>query len=223
MARTEAGERRDNLPTQLTPFVDRDRELAELSRIVQERRLCSLLGPAGIGKTRLALQLAERLRRHFRDGVWFVELAAIADGQLLPSAIVSALELTEDGPASPLAVIEAALATRHMVLVLDNCEHLVDHAASLVARLLPVCAALTVLTTTRVRLGVPGELVWRVPALGLPRQEQTYGPEDLLKGQCNQPFPRPLAASQSKFLHQPGERWRCGRAHASSRGLASCH
>ncbi|HKF19268.1 MAG TPA: LuxR C-terminal-related transcriptional regulator [Candidatus Dormibacteraeota bacterium] len=181
VSRTDAGERRDNLPSQLTPFVDRDRELAELSRIVQEQRLCSLVGPAGIGKTRLALQLAERLRRHFRDGVWFVELAAVADGQLLPSAIVSALELTEDGQASPLAVIEAALATRHMVLVLDNCEHLVDHAAPLVARLLRVCAALTVLATTRVRLGVPGELVWRVPALGLPSQEQTYGAQELLK------------------------------------------
>ena len=181
MSRTAAGERRDNLPSQLTPFVDRDRELAELLRIVQEQRLCSLVGPAGIGKTRLALQLAERLRRHFRDGVWLVELAAVADGQLLPSAIVSALELSEQGRASPLAVIEAALATRHMVLVLDNCEHLVAHAAALVARLLQVCAGLTVLATSRERLGVPGELVWRVPALGLPRQEQTYGLEELIQ------------------------------------------
>jgi predicted ATPase len=181
MSRTEAGELQDNLPSQLTPFVDRDRELAELSRIVRDGRLCSLVGPAGIGKTRLALQLAGRLRRHFRDGVWLVELATVADGQLIPSTIVSALELTEDGMASPLAVVEAALTTRHMVLVLDNCEHLINHAAPLVARLLRVCRALTVLTTTRQRLGVPGELVWRVPALALPSPEQTYGPEQLLK------------------------------------------
>lgn len=181
VSRSEAGQRRDNLPSQLTPFVDRDRELAELSRVIQERRLCSLVGPAGIGKTRLALQLAERLRRHFRDGVWLVELAAVTDGQLLPSTIVSALELAEDGTASPLAVIEAALKARHMVLVLDNCEHLIDHAATLVARLLHVCSALTVLATTRQRLGVPGELVWRVPALGLPRQEERYAPEELVK------------------------------------------
>jgi len=181
VSRTAAGERRDNLPSQLTPFVDRDRELAELSRIVLDTRLCSLVGPAGIGKTRLALQLAERLRRHFRDGIWLVELAAVADGQLIPSTIVSALELTDAGMPSPLAVVEAAVITRHMVLVLDNCEHLINHAASVVARLLRVCPALTVLTTTRQRLGVPGELVWRVPALALPRQDQTYGPEQLLK------------------------------------------
>ena len=181
MSRTEAGERRDNLPSQLTAFVDRDRELAELSRVIQERRLCSLVGPVGIGKTRLALQLAERMRRHFRDGVWLVELAAVADGQLVPSAIVSTLELAEEGTASPVAIIETALMTRHMVLVLDNCEHVIDHAAPLVARLLHACSALTVLATSRQRLGVPGELVWRVPALGVPRQEETYAPEDLVK------------------------------------------
>ena len=181
VSRTDASERRDNLPLQLTPFIDRDKELAELSRLIQQRRLCSLVGPAGIGKTRLALQLAERMRRHFRDGVWLVELATVADGQLLPSAIVSALELAEEGRASPIAAIEAAMMMRHMVLVLDNCEHLIDQTAPLVARLLNVCSALTVLATTRERLGVPGELVWRVPALSLPHRGQTYPPEDLAK------------------------------------------
>jgi len=181
VSRTEAGEGRDNLPLQLTPFVDRDQELAELSKLIQQRRLCSLVGPAGIGKTRLALQAAERMRRHFRDGVWFVELAAVADGKLLPSTIISALELGEESQASPIAVIEAAMMTRHMVLVLDNCEHLIDQTAPLVARLLRICSALTVLATTRERLGVPGELVWRVPALSLPRPGKTYLPEDLVK------------------------------------------
>lgn len=164
---------------QLTPFVDRQKELEALSRLLHGHRLLSLLGPAGIGKTRLALQLAEDARRRFKDGVGLVELATLTDGELLESAIVRSLGLGEDVDRDAMSVIESAVASGHVLLVLDNCEHVVEHVARLLGRLLRTSSGLTVLATSRDRLGVPGEVAWRVPPLSVPGPENGHAPERL--------------------------------------------
>jgi non-specific serine/threonine protein kinase len=168
-----------NLPAELTPFLGRERELAELSKLVHDTRVLSLLGPAGIGKTRLALRLAASQRRRFPGGAWQVQLSAVSGGDLLPTVIAGALGLQEPRSGDPLAVLDAALGSRELLLVLDNCEHLVDPVAAVLERLLPSCPGLTVVATSRERLGAIGELAWRVPPLELPQGDRSYTPGEL--------------------------------------------
>lgn len=143
-----------------------------------ETRLLSLLGPAGVGKTRLAIKLAETIRRQFHDGVWLVRLAPVATGTLLAGEISRILGVTA-GPGEVLDVLEAALSSRRTLLLLDGCEHLADDVAWIVDRLVHACPRLTVLATSRERLGVDGELVWRVPPLDTPLPDHVYEPDDL--------------------------------------------
>jgi len=157
----------------------RERELNELSRLINGTRLLSLLGPAGIGKTRLALRLASMLSRRFTDGAWLVPLGSVTDGDLLPAVIAGVLGIPEARPGETLAVLDAALAPRELLLVLDDCEHLVDRVASTIDRLLRTCPSLTVLLTSRERLGIFGELAWRVPPLDVPHVERAYTPGEL--------------------------------------------
>jgi predicted ATPase len=170
---------RTNLPSELTPFLGRERELSELSRLVHGTRLVSLLGPAGIGKTRLAIRLASMLGRRFPDGAWLVQLAPVANGDLVPAVIAGVLGIAEGRPGETLAVLDAALSSREMLLVLDNCEHLADRAAAVIEHLLRTCPGLTVLVTSRERLGVFGEAAWRVPPLDVPRTDRSYAPDEL--------------------------------------------
>ncbi|HYW23832.1 MAG TPA: LuxR C-terminal-related transcriptional regulator [Terriglobales bacterium] len=182
MARTSdrlASGGRTNLPSELTPFLGRERELSDLSRLIHGARLVSLLGPAGIGKTRLAVRLADLLSRRYPDGAWLIQLAPVADSDLLPAVIAGALGIAEARPGETLAGLEAALSSRQMLLVLDNCEHLVEPAAAVVEHLLRTCSGLTVLVTSRERLGVAGEAAWRVPPLDLPRTDRTYTLDEL--------------------------------------------
>ncbi|TMC08362.1 MAG: hypothetical protein E6J41_13640 [Chloroflexi bacterium] len=170
---------RTNLPAELTPFMGREWELSELSRLVHGTRLISLLGPAGIGKTRLALRLAALLGRRYPDGSWLVQLAPVTNGDLLPAVIAGTLGITEARPDETLAVLDATLSSREMLLVLDNCEHVVERAAGVIEHLLLNCPALTIVVTSRERLGVLGELAWRVPPLDLPRAGRAYTPDEL--------------------------------------------
>jgi non-specific serine/threonine protein kinase len=167
------------LPPELTPFVNRERELAALSSLIHDGRLLSLLGGPGVGKTRLAIRLAGMVRRHFRDGVCFVELTAVTDGGLLPAVIAGALGILEGRAGDTATALGAALSSRKVLLVLDNCEHLVDAVARLLDQLLRTCPDLTVLTTSRERIGVVGERAWRVPPLRVPNRELSYVPEQL--------------------------------------------
>lgn len=157
----------------------REWELSELSRLVHGTRLISLLGPAGIGKTRLALRLAALLGRRYPDGSWLVQLAPVTNGDLLPAVIAGTLGITEARPDETLAVLDATLSSREMLLVLDNCEHVVERAARVIEHLLLNCPALTIVVTSRERLGVLGELAWRVPPLDLPRAGRVYTPDEL--------------------------------------------
>ena len=163
------------LPPPLTPFVGRAGELAELVAALGASgvRLMTLSGEGGSGKTRLALQAAGALRPAFPDGVWLVELDALSDPALIPSAVASALGLVEDKNRPPLDASVDFLAGRRALLLLDNCEHLVAAAADTAGRLLRRCPRLLILATSRERLGVPGETVWLVPAMTLPPPDVT--------------------------------------------------
>jgi class 3 adenylate cyclase len=157
-----------NLPSQLTSFVGRRREIADVKARLEERRLVSLIGSGGAGKTRLALQAASELLESFTDGVWLVELAATGDPGLVPRTVVAALGLREGSDRDPTDLLIEYLQGRAPLLVLDNCEHLIAACARLVERLLRVCPRLRILVTSREPLGIAGEIAVRVPSLSLP-------------------------------------------------------
>jgi non-specific serine/threonine protein kinase len=184
----------------------RERELSELSRIVHGTRLVSLLGPAGIGKTRLALRLASLLDRRFPDGVWLVQLAPVVDGDLLPAVIAGELGIAEAQPGETLAILDAALSTREMLLVLDNCEHLVERAAAVIEHLLRHCPGLTILLTSRERLGVSGEVAWRVPPLDVPRADRSYTLDELERVEAVALFTDRARRASAQFSVTPANR-----------------
>jgi predicted ATPase/DNA-binding CsgD family transcriptional regulator len=197
---------RTSLPAELTPFMGRERELSELSRIVHGTRLLSLLGPAGIGKTRLALRLAALAGRRFPDGARLVQLAPVADGALIPTVIAGALGIAEARPDETLAVLDMALSAREMLLVLDNCEHLVTSAAAVIEHLLRHCPGLTILLTSRERLGVLGEVAWRVPALDLPRPDRPYTLDELERVEAVALFADRARRANARFTLTPANR-----------------
>jgi non-specific serine/threonine protein kinase len=163
---------RHNLPVQVTSFVGRAREIAEVKRLLTDTPLLTLTGTGGCGKTRLAIRAGADLVDRFTDGVWFVDLAPLADASLVPQAVATALGVREV-PGRPLrTTIGEYLRGRAVLLVLDNCEHLLDACAHLADVLLRSCPRLRVLATSREILGLAGETAWRVPSLGLPDPRQ---------------------------------------------------
>jgi non-specific serine/threonine protein kinase len=159
---------RHNLPAQLTSFVGRARELDAVRTLLAAARLVTLTGTGGVGKTRLGLQAAAEVAQAYPDGACFVDLAPLPDAALLPGAVLAALGLQETPGRPVLAALVEHLRGRGLLLVLDNCEHLVDACARVVDTLLRGCPRLTVLVTSREMLSVPGEAAWRVPSLSLP-------------------------------------------------------
>ena len=157
-----------NLPAELTSFVGRRDELAEVRRLLAGSRLVTLTGVGGVGKTRLALRAAAGLRRAFPGGVWLVRLDQLRDEALVAQAVAGALGLQDRAGFSPEAALADYLAGRQLLLVLDNCEHLVDAVAKLADLLLRAAAGLRVLATSREALNITGETVLAVPPLGAP-------------------------------------------------------
>ncbi len=159
---------RHNLPAALTSFVGRDTELREVAHLLTVTRLLTLTGVGGVGKTRLALQLAQQVRSHFADGVWLVELAALCDPTLVWHAIGSAVGVQERAADTSHHLLTAYLHSKHLLLILDNCEHLVGACANVTEALLRACPHLRILTTSREVLGVSGEVLYRVLPLTPP-------------------------------------------------------
>jgi predicted ATPase/DNA-binding CsgD family transcriptional regulator len=158
-----------NLPAEVTSFVGRRRELADVRRKLAQARLVTLTGPGGVGKTRLAIRTAVGLARGFRDGGWLVELADVLDPALVSSAVMMALDLRDQAAAEPLALLRSYLRDKELLLVVDNCEHLLDGAAAAVTGILAEAPGVRVLATSREPLSVPGEHVVPVPPLEPPR------------------------------------------------------
>jgi predicted ATPase/DNA-binding SARP family transcriptional activator len=160
-----------NLPVALTSFVGRAWEVADITAALRTARLVTLTGPGGGGKTRLALAVAERLVQVYAGGVWLVEFAALADAAVVPQAVLAALGMAEQPGHAVRDTLVAALRPRHLLLLLDNCEHLVDACAALAAVLLRACPHLRVLATSRTPLGVEGERTTMVLPLAAPDPE----------------------------------------------------
>jgi predicted ATPase/DNA-binding CsgD family transcriptional regulator/Tfp pilus assembly protein PilF len=157
-----------NLPPQQTSFIGREREIADIARSLQVARLLTLTGSGGSGKTRLSIEVASHLLENYPEGVWFVELGALTDPALVAPIVASTLNMREETGRSLVATLEEGLGHHKVLLILDNCEHLVRACASLVDTLLRSCPHLHVLATSRHVLNIAGETIWRVPSLSFP-------------------------------------------------------
>ena len=177
-----------NLPRPLTRFVGRNRELDQVRRLVRASRLLTLTGAGGAGKTRLALESAGQLLAEFPDGAWLVELGALADPALVPRAAAAALRVRDEAAGSPIDTLAEALRDKRLLLVLDNCEHLVGGCAEMAAMLLEACPGVRILATSRQPLDVPGEVIWRVPSLALPPPDRLPPLDELARSEAVELF-----------------------------------
>src|SRR5215470_9387744 len=164
-------------PTVLTSFVGRSVELDKVADLLDRYRMVTVTGPGGMGKTRLAGEVARRVAGRFADGVWQAELAGVADPGLVPAAVATALGLQHSGGGPVTAALADVLVARQVLLVLDNCEHLIDAVAGLCGTLLPAADDVRILATSREPAGVAGEARYRLQPLSLPEPGQ-YGPAD---------------------------------------------
>jgi predicted ATPase/class 3 adenylate cyclase/DNA-binding CsgD family transcriptional regulator len=156
-----------NLPVQLTSFVGRGAQMTDVEKLLVDNRLVTLTGAGGAGKTRLAVEIAARIAPEFRDGVWYVDLAPITHPGVVPVTVARALGLPDQPGRSTMDTLLRFVRDRQMLVVLDNCEHLLDASAELIVALLGAAPGLTVLATSREPIGVAGEVSWRVPSLSL--------------------------------------------------------
>ena len=162
----------NNLPAQLTSFIGRERELAGAKNRLENARLLTLIGPGGTGKTRLSIKLASQLQPDFEDGVWLVEFAPISDPSLIVQTIAHTLDIRES-PGTPLhTLMHDYLRGKQLLLILDNCEHLVEASARVADELLRVAPNVKIIASSREALGINGETVYRVPSLSLPGQAE---------------------------------------------------
>lgn len=169
-ARARNKHRLSNLPLSLSSYVGKGQEVARVSELVQKHRLVTLAGMGGIGKTRLSLEVGRTLLAEgvFGAGVWLIELAPLRDGAYLTQTILQALGVPDRAGVSPRSALQEHLQQRNLLLVLDNCEHLVEACAEMAFDLLSTCAGVTILASSREGLGIHGEFLWQVPTLTMP-------------------------------------------------------
>ena len=188
-----------NLPAETTSFVGRRHESAEVRQKLTRARLITLTGPGGVGKTRLAVRLAADLGRGFKHGAWLAELAEVTDPALVSSALLAALDLRDQAAADPATLLAGYLRDRELLLVVDNCEHLLTASAGLVAGLLAAAPGLRVIATSREPLSVPGEHVVPVPPLDLPVPDGAEPLDRLRQNETVRLFTERAAAASGAF------------------------
>jgi non-specific serine/threonine protein kinase len=170
-----------NLPVELTSYIGRKRELIEVRHLVSTSRLVTLTGAGGCGKTRLALRVATDLATLFADGVYWIELAVVNDPKLLHQAVLQALGLPESPNRDSIDLLADYFQAKHSLLILDNCEHIIDACARFASHLLQSCSKLNIIVTSREALDVDGELAWIVPPLQIPSIQSQSPLSDLSK------------------------------------------
>src|SRR6266542_786333 len=188
-----------NLPAEATSFIGRRRELAEVKKKLPGASLVSLVGPGGVGKTRLAVRAATDLGRGFPAGAWLVELAEVRDPALVGNAVMAALDLRDQAASEPLALLLSYLRDKQLLLVVDNCEHLLDAAARLVTEVLRAAPRVRLISTSREPLSVPGEHVVPVPPLDLPSADAAVPLPRLRQNEAVRLFAERAAAGSGSF------------------------
>lgn len=191
--------RPNNLPAQLTSFIGREREIAEVKRRLSVSRLVTLAGPGGAGKTRLSLQVAADLADDFTDGVWFVQLERVTDRNLVPQTVAAVLGLREEADRPLMKTLTDFLHAKTVLLILDNSEHLIEACAQLATSLLQACPNLRILASSREVLGIPGEDTFHVPSLGVPDPNHLPALDVLAQVEAVRLFTDRATAAQPKF------------------------
>jgi len=193
-----AGALINNLPVQLTSFIGRERELAEVRHLLAGTRLLTLTGPGGTGKTRLSLQVAGEVLPDFAGGVWLVELAPLADPALLAQTVAAAFDLRPPPGIAPREALTDYLRAKQLLLLLDNCEHLVEACAQLADHLLRACPRLKIMASSREALGIAGETAYHVPSLSCPNP-RTTDPQTLVQSEAARLFVDRALAAQTRL------------------------
>lgn len=179
LMQTFVGEVSSNIPSPLTSFIGREHELREIERLLSSSRLLTLTGPGGVGKTRLAIQSASNIRKNFKDGVSWVSLVGLSDENLIPQEIAGSLGLRQDSNEPLIQTLKSYLKSKDLLLVIDNCEHLINACAQYVEQLLAACLKLKILATSIEALGIFNETIWRVPSLSLPKAKRPLSLREL--------------------------------------------
>jgi hypothetical protein len=193
-----------NLVTQLTRFIGRERDLEQTRELLKNARLVTIAGAGGLGKTRLSIELAASVSGVFNAGVWFIELAGLSDASLVPHAVATVVGVRESANEPLETTLSRHLGSLRALIVLDNCEHLVEGLRTVDQMLLQRCPVLTVLATSREVLEVPGEVVWRLNPLALPQGEHADGVDEALRSE----------ALRCSWIERP---WQIRRSDSTSR------
>ena len=189
-----------NLPAQLTSFIGREHEIAEAEKLLSSTRILTFIGPGGTGKTRLCLQVAAEQFSEFKDGVWLIELAQLADSKYILSTIASAFHLREQQSVTLIDTVTDYLRGKQSLLVLDNCEHLIETCAQLSDHFLHACPKLKIIASSREALGINGETVYHVPSLSLPQDvEDLQDVESLMNYEATRLFTERALKANPQF------------------------
>jgi transcriptional regulator with XRE-family HTH domain len=164
----------NDLPTSLITFIGREKEQAEILKLIHTHRLVTLTGSGGVGKTRISLKVGGQILDEYPNGVWMVELAPISDPELLPQTVASVFGIVPKATLSHTELLVNFLRSKTALLILDNCEHLLDASAFLADTLLKRCPDLKIMATSREALGILGEIVYPMPSLGVPDIQETF-------------------------------------------------
>jgi len=193
----------NNFPSLLTNFIGREQEMEMVRQLMDSTRLLTLTGPGGTGKTRLSLEVANQIVENFPDGAWLVELAPLSNPNLLNQTVAMVLNVREQPGRSLQDTLIEALRPKQLLLILDNCEHLIDACARLTAELLRACAQIKIITSSREMLGIPGEMVQRVPSLSLPDLEEQTTFEQIARSEAVRLFVDRAAGLRPDFELTP--------------------
>lgn len=188
-----------NLPVPITSFVGREKEVDTIVQLFEKDRLITLTGTGGLGKTRLAIESSKRLLDKFKDGVWWIELAGLNDPSLVAQAVAKVLKVNEIPNQPTIETLIENFQPKQLLLVLDNCEHLISACTQLADRLLSACENLKILATSREALDIFGEVAWRVPSLSLPESQDDFSIQDLVGSESVTLFTERARVRQSQF------------------------